>query len=191
MKPATWLATCVLALTVCPVLLTASGPIGVFALVDKVAFEPNSGKPERIRISGVFIAAEETPDNSTVYSAAQRGYLYLALPKSDEELARREWEDLKSVAGTRQDFSGPALEQRVVELGWTVAHRVGPVGAAQRGQYAGDTVARCIGDEYDLATCQPLDRGDAAHRLPTIADWFAFQRVDFLAERIPTVDAKV
>lgn len=102
MKPATWLATCVLALTVCPVLLTASGPIGVFALVDKVAFEPSSGKPERIRISGVFIAAEETPDNSTVYSAAQRGYLYLALPKSDEELARREWEDLKSVAGTRQ-----------------------------------------------------------------------------------------
>jgi len=28
-----------------------------------------------------------------------------------------------AVAGTREDFSGPALEQRVVELGWTVAKR--------------------------------------------------------------------
>jgi hypothetical protein len=74
----------------------------VYALVDKVTFEPNAGKPERILISGVFIAAGETPDNSTTYSAPQRGYLYFALPKSDEELARREWVDLKTVAGTRQ-----------------------------------------------------------------------------------------
>jgi hypothetical protein len=102
MKPTTQFAACVIALTVSPVLVTASGPIGVYALVDKVAFEPGSGEPRRIRISGVFIAAEETPDNSTVYSTPQRGYLYLALPKGNEELARREWGDLKSVAGTRQ-----------------------------------------------------------------------------------------
>jgi hypothetical protein len=92
----------VLAITLCPGVVTASGPIGVYALVDKVAFEPSSDKPDRIRISGVFIAAEETPDNSTVYSAPQRGYLYFRLPKGDEKLARREWADLKSVAGTRQ-----------------------------------------------------------------------------------------
>jgi len=101
----------VLAITLCPGVVTASGPIGVYALVDKVAFEPSSDKPDRIRISGVFIAAEETPDNSTVYSAPQRGYLYFRLPKGeeqlarrelDEQLARREWADLKSVAGTRQ-----------------------------------------------------------------------------------------
>jgi hypothetical protein len=69
------------------------------ALVDKVALEPNADKPERIRISGVFIAAEERSD---VYSAPQRGYLYFALPRGNDELARREWADLKSVAGTRQ-----------------------------------------------------------------------------------------
>jgi hypothetical protein len=80
----------------------ASGPIGVYALVEKVAFEPTADVPERIRISGVFIAAKETPDNSTVYAEPQRGYLYLKLPKSNEELARREWTDLKSVAGTGQ-----------------------------------------------------------------------------------------
>jgi hypothetical protein len=92
----------VLAITFGLGVLTASGPIGVYALVDKVAFEPSSDKPERIRISGVFMAAEGTPDNSNVYSAPQRGYLYFELPKGNEELARREWADLKSVAGTRQ-----------------------------------------------------------------------------------------
>lgn len=102
MKATTWFAAYVLALTVCPELVIASGPIGVYARVDKIAFEPSSAEPERIRISGVFITAEETPDNSTVYSAPQRGYLYLALPKGYEELARREWEDLKSVAGKRE-----------------------------------------------------------------------------------------
>lgn len=80
----------------------ASGPIGVYALVDKVAFEPGSANPERIRIWGVFSAAENTSDNSTVYSPPRRGYLYFQLPKGAEELARREWVDLKSVAGTRQ-----------------------------------------------------------------------------------------
>jgi hypothetical protein len=77
----------------------ASGPIAVYALVDKVAFEPNADKPERIRISGVFMTAGERSD---VYSAPQRGYLYFALPGQNDELARREWADLKSVAGTRQ-----------------------------------------------------------------------------------------
>src|SRR6202011_1099374 len=93
---------CLAATTLCTGIAHASGPIAVYALVDKVAFEPSSDKPERIRISGVFIAAAETPDNSTVYSAPQRGYLYFGLPKGNEELARREWADLKSVAGTRQ-----------------------------------------------------------------------------------------
>jgi hypothetical protein len=91
-----------LAITLGLGVVKASGPIGVYALVDKVGFEPSSDKPERIRIWGVFSAAEQTPDNSTVYSAPQGGYLYLELPKGNEELARLEWVDLKSVAGTRQ-----------------------------------------------------------------------------------------
>lgn len=95
-------AAAVLTITLCLGVVNASGPIGVYALVDRVAFEPSSDKPDRIRISGVFIAAEETPDNSIVYSAPQRGYLYFGLPKGKDELARREWADLKSVAGTRQ-----------------------------------------------------------------------------------------
>jgi hypothetical protein len=95
-------AAVVLTLTLGMGVANASGPIGVYALVDKVAFEPNADKPERIRISGVFSVAMETPDNSTVYSAPHRGYLYFGLPRGNEVLARREWADLKSVAGTRQ-----------------------------------------------------------------------------------------
>jgi hypothetical protein len=78
----------------------ASGPIGVYALVEKVAFEPSPEKPDHIRITGVFITVEE--GSSDVYSAPQRGYLYLALPRGNEQLARREWDDLKSIAGSRQ-----------------------------------------------------------------------------------------
>ena len=95
-------AAVVLTMTLCPGVANASGPIGIYALVDKVAFEPNAEKPERIRISGVFSVAEETPDNSTVYSAPHRGYLYFGLPRGNEGLALREWADLKSVAATRQ-----------------------------------------------------------------------------------------
>jgi hypothetical protein len=101
----------ILAMTAWLGVVHASGPLGVYALVDKVTFEPNAEKPERIRISGVFIAAKETPDNSTVYGDPQRGYLYLALSRTkadvaqqdvNDALARREWSDLKSMAGTRQ-----------------------------------------------------------------------------------------
>ena len=78
----------------------ASGPIGVFALVEKVAFEPNADQPERVRITGIFITADD--GQAGVYSAPQRGYLYLTLARGNEPLARREWEDLKSIAGSRQ-----------------------------------------------------------------------------------------
>lgn len=91
--------TAVLAMTVCLGAVHASGPITVYALVDKVTFEPSADKPERVRLSGVFITAEGQSD---VYSAPQRGYLYFALPGGNEELARREWADLKSIAGSRQ-----------------------------------------------------------------------------------------
>ena len=91
--------TIILMIAACLGIANASGPIAVYALVDKVSFEPNADKPERVRISGVFITAEERSD---VYSAPQRGSLYFALPKQNRELALREWADLKSVAATRQ-----------------------------------------------------------------------------------------
>ena len=99
MKTIVGSAAAVFAITLCLGVVNASGPIAVYALVDKVTLEPNADRPERIRISGVFITAEERSD---VYSGPQRGYLYFGLPRGNEELARREWADLKSFAGTRQ-----------------------------------------------------------------------------------------
>src|SRR5205807_7529983 len=99
MKSIVCSATAVLVITVCLGVANASGPIAVYALVDKVAFEPSADKPERIRVSGVFITAGERSD---VYSAPQRGHLYFALPKATDEPALKEWADLKSIAGSRQ-----------------------------------------------------------------------------------------
>jgi hypothetical protein len=99
MKAIVCSAAAVLVFTLSLGVVNASGPIAVYALVDNVVLEPNADRPERIRITGVFITAEERSD---VYSAPQRGYLYFALSKYDDEQARREWADLKSVAGTRQ-----------------------------------------------------------------------------------------
>ncbi len=67
MKFRAWFAACVFVLIFCPALVTASGPIAVYALIDKVTYEPDSGTPDRVRISGVFIVAEQS-DNSS-YSA--------------------------------------------------------------------------------------------------------------------------
>src|SRR2546427_375867 len=112
MKSTVCFVTAVLAIVLGAGIVHASGPIAVYALVDKVTFEPNAEKPERLRIDGVFITAD-------AYATPQRGYLYFTLPK-DAELARREWNDLKSVAGTRQ----------VVGFGssWVVKARVRKVG---------------------------------------------------------------
>ena len=86
----------------------ASGPIGVYALIDKVVFEPNETAPDRVQIWGVFVIADRP--QGTPVSPGKRGYLYFQLagegvwrdgvPRS--EVTRREWNDLKAVAGTGQ-----------------------------------------------------------------------------------------
>lgn len=81
----------------------ASGWIAVYALIDKVVLEPNAEKPERIQIWGVFRIAAWGGGAD----APARGYLYLTVPPSwagsgKEVEARKEWNDLKSVAGKRQ-----------------------------------------------------------------------------------------
>ena len=34
--------------------LTASGPLGIYGIVEKVVFEPNEAAPERIQVWGAF-----------------------------------------------------------------------------------------------------------------------------------------
>ena len=81
------------------VFMRASDRIAVYAKVDRVVLEPNAETPETVQIWGVFSLAQ--PNNPNDYRPAANGYLYFALPGA-KDVARREWSDLKSVAGTGQ-----------------------------------------------------------------------------------------
>ncbi len=72
--------------------------VGIYASIDKVVFEPNDTAPERIQIWGAFTLAVN--ENRNDYQPAKRGYLYYALKPGKEEMCRREWADLKRIAGS-------------------------------------------------------------------------------------------
>ena len=77
--------------------VSASDPVGVYAKVDRVTFEPNESAPTAVQVWGVFSIAK--PNNGNDYEPAARGYLYYTT-RDNPELARREWADLERVAGT-------------------------------------------------------------------------------------------
>jgi len=79
----------------------ASDPIGVYAYVDRVVFEPNDAAPERIQVWGGFALAKKT-ETRLDYHDPERGYLYFKLRPGDEEICKKEWADLNSVAGKQQ-----------------------------------------------------------------------------------------
>jgi len=80
-------------------LAQASGPIAVYALIDKVALEPNASQPQTIRIDGVFSVSVNTGGS---YSPPQRGYVYLSSAGQRAEDVQREWKELQAAAGTHQ-----------------------------------------------------------------------------------------
>ena len=90
-------ASALAALTIGAAGLSASDRVAVYAKVDRVVLEPNADTPTAIQVWGVFSIAQTRNPND--YQPAARGYLYYALP-AKADLARREWADLKSVAGT-------------------------------------------------------------------------------------------
>src|SRR2546426_894233 len=75
----------------------ASDPIGIYALVDKVVFEPSESNPERIQIWGAFAFAA---GYDYAYDKPKRGFLYYKLNPAKKDTCLKEWADLKSVAGT-------------------------------------------------------------------------------------------
>ncbi len=77
---------------------TASDPMGVYCIVDRVVLEP-AISPDRAQVWGVCAAAQL---ESWQFEAPARGYFYYSTPPGREEQARAEWADLKSVAGTGQ-----------------------------------------------------------------------------------------
>ena len=78
--------------------LVPSDPMGVYCLVDKVVLEP-AERPERAQIWGVCALAN---DNDWYFQAPAAGYFYYTVPNTRADAVRAEWQDLKSVAGTRE-----------------------------------------------------------------------------------------
>ncbi len=76
----------------------ASDPIGAYALIDKVVLEPSEQAPTRIQVWGAFTLATRT--NGDTYAEPVRGYLYYQVVKGKEEVCRKEWADMKKIAGT-------------------------------------------------------------------------------------------
>jgi hypothetical protein len=86
--------------------LFASGPLGIYGIVEKVVFEPDEAHAERVQVWGAFAYVDGGAARSLSVSKAEHGYLYFRMPSGlgpDQTTAiRREWTDLKSVAGTGQ-----------------------------------------------------------------------------------------
>lgn len=93
--------------------LSASGPVGLYGIVERVVFEPSQTAPERVQVWGAFAyvgSGTAQAASSRAASSAERGYLYFKLPmliagfrtQADVDAAKREWADLHAVAGTGQ-----------------------------------------------------------------------------------------
>jgi hypothetical protein len=87
--------------------LSASGPIGIFGVIEKVVFEPDQANAERAQIWGAFVYAEGGITNQGgQVSPIRHGFLYFRLApaaaSAQTNLVRAEWRDLSSVAGTGQ-----------------------------------------------------------------------------------------
>ena len=79
------------------VALQASDAIGIYTVIEKVVLEPSDATPERIQIWGAFALADGS--SPSTYAPAQRGYVYYTCPQGQDSICRKEWADLKSVAG--------------------------------------------------------------------------------------------
>lgn len=79
--------------------VAASDPVGIYALVERVVLEPNDTAPERIQIWGAFSLAT---GRGEAYASPVRGYMYYVLDRNQPDASRREFADLKRIAGTPQ-----------------------------------------------------------------------------------------
>jgi hypothetical protein len=89
--------------------LTASGPVGIYGIIEKVVVESDAVPNEaRLQVWGAFAYVDGAAGGLTI-SEARRGYLYFYVPYPNPGTNKQvpaaevaEWNDLKSVAGTGQ-----------------------------------------------------------------------------------------
>src|ERR1700757_492708 len=76
--------------------IAKNASIGIYAIIDHVSFEPDSGIPDSVRISGIFVVP--VPMSSGNYRTPQRGYLYFRIARGAEQATQRDWNQLKNLA---------------------------------------------------------------------------------------------
>ena len=90
----------------CAVLATATAaaarpapdPIGIYALIEQVTFEPAAGAPpSRVQVSGAFALAEHMHD---FYAAPKRGYMYFSCAPAQRARCDADWADFRWHAGS-------------------------------------------------------------------------------------------
>jgi len=113
--------------------LMAEGPVGVYAMVQKVVMEPNAQTPARIQIWGVFVWVDGGLKTPGPINVPQRGYMYFKLPASAAQAAaaKSQWNEIKMLAGTSQviafgnwEYVGPFEDLHIPVTGNTEEVRV-------------------------------------------------------------------
>ena len=109
MKASLCVAVAALALPLTADTPEASGSLGIYAIVERVVLEPNEQTPTRVRLHGAFAFVNGGVDRPLGVTTASRGFVRFILPSGIGEeydrsivAIRKEWIDLKAVAGTGQ-----------------------------------------------------------------------------------------
>jgi len=84
--------------------LMADGPVGVYAMVQKVVFEPSETEPTAIQVWGVFVWVDGGLKSPGPINLPQRGYMYFKLPAGPTDIAaaRKQWAEIRAIADTSQ-----------------------------------------------------------------------------------------
>lgn len=94
------------ALLVVSLNVRASGPASMYAVLERVTFEPNETAADRIQIWGAFSYVQGTLKSPFLTSAPEYGFMYFRMAsnatEAQKQTIRKEWADLKAVAGTGQ-----------------------------------------------------------------------------------------
>lgn len=97
MKRMAWVGAAAVALC-CGVSARASGPIAVYGVIDKVVLGPSAKAPVNAQVWGTFMVAKA--NTGRAFRGPVYGFFYYAAPSGKEDVCRKEWADLKKMAGT-------------------------------------------------------------------------------------------
>jgi hypothetical protein len=100
MKPAFfWVAASAFLLSFPPQSVVAkNASIGIYAIVDQLAFEPDAGAHNFVRVSGIFVVP--VPLTSGRNRSLEKGYLYFRIAPGTEQATGRDCGALKNFAGS-------------------------------------------------------------------------------------------